>query len=72
MPLVFALFLADVIAKMADVIVMWLVLLPLFYFVCFLTDVIAFVADVVATIVVMFGRCYCLETDGIAYCGHGW
>ena len=55
-PLVFALFLADVIAKMADVIAMrrlladvlamWLVLLPLL-FVC-------------------LGRCYSLMTDAIA------
>ena len=26
-------------------------------------------ADVIAMIVAMFGRCYCLEADGIACCG---
>ena len=65
--------LADVVAKMADVIAirglladviaMWLVLLPLL-FVC-LGRLYSLMADVIA-IVVMFGRCCCLEADGIA------
>ena len=72
--------LADVIAKMADVIAMrglladviamWLVLLPLL-FVC-LGRCYSLVADIIAIIVVMFGICCCLEADGIAYCGCGW
>ena len=71
--------LADVIAKMADVIAMrrlladviamWLVLL-LLLFVC-LGRCYSLVADVIAIIVVMFGRCCCLEADGIAYCWCG-
>ena len=71
--------LADVIAKMADVIAtrrlltdgiaLWLVLLPLL-FVC-LGRCYSIVADVIAMIVVIFDRC-CLKVDGIAYCGCGW
>ena len=72
--------LADVIAKMADVIAMrrlladviamWLVLLPLLI-VC-LGRCYSLMADVITMIVVIFGRCYCLKADGIAYCECGW
>ena len=79
-PLTFTLFwlmllpgMADVIAilrLLADVIAMWLMLLPLFVYLigwCY-----CLVADVITTIVVMLADVTALEADGIAYCGCGW